>query len=119
MGNDWNLLDPILSATLLRLCVEGYVDAVVGGPPCSTHSLLRFIELGYRGAPRPLRFRGRWAWGRSGLNTGEAKQAREANQLIFLYLSMAEAVCANGGWRLLKHPADQGADPYPYILGYG
>ena len=49
----------------------------------------------------PLRFRVHWAWGRSALNAGEARQVGEASQLVFMYLSMAEAVCANGGWRLL------------------
>ena len=52
-------------------------------------------------------------WGRSDLNAGEAKLIRGASQLIFMYLSMAEAVCANGGWHLLEHPADPGTEPYP------
>ncbi len=60
LGAHWDLLDPLVSATLLRLRSEGFVDFIMGGPPCVTHSVLRFIDLGYAGAPQPLRFRARW-----------------------------------------------------------
>ena len=93
IGETWDLLEPIFASTLLRLCVEGFVDVVMGGPPCSTHSALRFIPLDYPGAPRPLRFRGKMAWGRPDLRPLEHKPLKEANQLIFTYMSMAEAVC--------------------------
>ena len=81
-----------------------------------THSVLRFTELGYSGAPRPLRRRGRHAWGLPSLRPHEAKQVKDVTQLIFTYMGITEAVCRAGGARLLEAPADPGRDPCPSHL---
>ncbi len=55
LANDpeWDLTSPSTFDKLRELVVEGLIDAVLGGPPCSTWSRLRFRP----GGPRPLRFR--------------------------------------------------------------
>ena len=58
----WDLSLPATFAALASLAEQGYIDILIGGPPCSTWSRARFNKsiLG----PRPLRFRGAQSWGR-------------------------------------------------------
>ena len=93
--------------------------SLVGRRATHTHSVLRFWDLGYVGAPRPLGFSARTEWGRPDLNKADAKQVKYVSQLIFTQLAIAEAVVLNGGIRLLEAPADPGAGPYPSPLATG
>ena len=41
----WDLTIPATFHSIMMLCTEGLIDAVIGGPPCSTISRVRFREL--------------------------------------------------------------------------
>ena len=69
----------------LKLASEGYIDAVIGGPPCHTHSVLRFIDLGCAGAPRPLRARRRYAWG-AAQSHDEGGQAGQGCEPAYIHM---------------------------------
>ena len=87
---------------------QGLLDGILGGPPCSTWSRLRFLPDG----PRPLRLR--WSlWGIKGLTSAEHQRITEANILLVNFLSLAEALSVRGGLCLLEHPSDPEEDPYP------
>ena len=85
----WDLGNAQTFARLYQLCIEGLVDIIVGGPPCSTSSRARhnYIE----GGPRPLRFRD-CPWGRSDLTPVEAHKVAIANTLWVNFMSLCEAV---------------------------
>ena len=95
-------------AALAELCEDGMVDAVIGGPPCSTFSRARHRP----GGPRPVRLRGRWIWGLPGLADWEKRRVEEANVLIFNLMTLAEACHRCGGSFLFEHPQDPGREPY-------
>ncbi len=48
----WDLLDPAVLEVLLHLADEGCIDGVLGGPSCSTWSVLRFAPVGRRRCAR-------------------------------------------------------------------
>ena len=64
---------------LLEFIHLGWIDFVVGSPPCSTWSRARFLPNG----PRPLRFRGPAERGRKNLWEHEEARVDEANLLFF------------------------------------
>ena len=107
----WDLAAPETLASLMMLCEEGLIDIVLGGPPCSTWSKLRFLP----GGPPPLRLRGEHVWGLPNLTASQKARVREGNVLMVNFLALAEAVSSRGGGHLLEHPADPGGDPYPSI----
>ena len=97
---------------MLEAINGGLVDFILGGPPCSTWSVLRFLA----GGPRPLRFRNGQEWGRVDLTERERESVESANVLLLNFLALCEQVRACGGSCLLEHPADPGCDPYPSIF---
>ena len=108
---EWDLTNPITFAKLYRLCDEGLIDIIFGGPPCSTVTRARFLP----GGPPPLRFR--WCvWGKPDLKGWELSRVKEANQLWINFMSLSQVVASKGGSYGLEHPADPGCDPYPSIF---
>ena len=111
---NWDLSDPHTFHALHEAVLQGYIDAVVGGPPCSTWSRLRFRP----GGPRPLRFR--WQpWGRSDATAHERDRLVEGNVLIVNFMALCESVAVRGGLYLWEHPDDPGCDPYPSVWATG
>ena len=99
-----NLMQADAQAYWLKAINDGFVIALLGGPPCETWSMARGRAIEGRRGPRVLRTTD-WPWGRPlGL--------RELHQLIFgtsLLLYMLEAfvlVTLGGGVALLEHPAE-------------
>ena len=88
------------------LVKEGMIDVVLGCPPCSTWSRARFRP----GGPRPLRRRGRYAWGlpREKLSEAEGRRLDEGNRLMLNHLALCSGVHERGGAWLLEHPEDPG-----------
>ncbi len=94
---DW---DVTLAPTFHKLRVlaeEALLDAVLGGPPCSSWSRLRFRPNG----PRPLRFD--WClWGRPDLKVHETPRVLEANRCVI------KALFADGTERRSGRPRSFG-----------
>ena len=103
--------DPQSFASLSELVEEGAVDGTGGGSPCNTWSRLRFLP----GGPRPLRMRGKWAWGLPDLTPTERERVNEGNVLAVNFITLCEKVSARGGVHLQEHPDDPGEDPYPSL----
>ena len=110
-----NVLDERVYAAAISLCSTGKVDAVVGGPPCATNSILR--ERGAEGGnsnsdggPRPIR--GRTGLLRFGLPTNspeEQKKVEEHTILITRFLTLhhvAEEANPKGALCALENPDD-------------
>ena len=110
-----NILDERVYAAAAALCGTGKVDAVLGGPPCSTNSLLRERGVasplgGSDGGPRPVR--GRTGMLRFGLPSNtpeEQKKVEEQTILVTRFLTLhhiadffnpSKALCA------LENPQD-------------
>eukprot|EP00972_Heterocapsa_arctica_P093859 13844199-Heterocapsa_arctica.AAC.1 len=89
LGNhaSWDLENPHTFEKLHALIAEGLVDFIMGGPPCSTWSRMRFLP----GGPRPVRLRDE-AWGKTGLSWAERMRVVEANVLMLNVLSLSDAL---------------------------
>ncbi|CAE7462480.1 unnamed protein product [Symbiodinium microadriaticum] len=90
----WDVAQPETFHEIMRM-LEGYVDIIVGGPPCSTVSRARHR--------------------RGGLTTAESGRLREANRLWLHFMMACEKVSARGGCHLFEHPQDPGVEPFPSI----
>ena len=112
MDSRWDLSVPATFMALMLLAEEGLIDLVLGGPPCSTWSKVRFLP----GGPPPLRLRGSFVWGLPGLTAHQQNRVREGNVLMVNFLAICEAVSLRGGGHLLEHPADPGCAPYLSVL---
>ena len=85
------LSDHAVYRGLLRVALEGKINAIVGGPNCRTRSLLRHIPIpGQPSAPRPIR---RWGGEEFGIHdaTEEEKQKLHEDDVLmwrfwFLYM---------------------------------
>ena len=110
-----NLLDERVYAAALALCGTGKVDAVIGGPPCCTNSVLRErgaegIDGGADGGPRPVR--GRTGLLRFGLPTNtisEQHQVEEHTVLVTRFLTLhhvADEANAKGAMCAMENPDD-------------
>ncbi|CAK0903818.1 unnamed protein product, partial [Prorocentrum cordatum] len=108
----WDLANPSTFSALMELCEGGWVDIVLGGPPCSTWSRARYNR--HRPGPPPVRSR-RCPWGLSGLRDWEAARVAESNTLTLNLLALCEACGQSGGAFLIEHPEDPGRAPYPSI----
>ena len=106
----WDLTNYETFHELYEMSVTGLLDAVVGGPPCSTWSRLRFLA----GGPRPLRFRDS-PWGRRDATAVEHDRLTEGNLCMINFMALCEAVAVRGGLYLQEHPEDPGEDPFPSI----
>ncbi|CAK0808808.1 unnamed protein product [Prorocentrum cordatum] len=111
----WDLTLPETFQKLWGLVVLGHIDAILGGPPCSTWSRARFVKL--LGGPRPLRFRGKYGCGRpeAELTGPERARVQESNVLSLNFLALCEGVSSRGGVHIHEHPEDPGEEPYPSI----
>ena len=94
----------------------GFIDGIAAGPPCCTFSRLRSNRLGYVGAPRPLRFRGKYAWGRPDLSDCERRRVTNANKLTFTTLALCEEVVRQGGVHFIEQPRDPRENPFPSLF---
>ena len=109
----WDLSLPATFHKLLSLAEQGFIDILIGGPPCATVSAARFNTSSP--GPRPVRFRDEF-WGRKGLSQHEHSRVVEANTLYINFLALLEAVGSRGGGFLLEQPEDRGRAPYPSLL---
>lgn len=91
----WDLAHAATFAILMSLAEGGFIDIILGGPPCGTWSRARFNRA-IQG-PRPLRFRGSQCWGRSDLTAAEKARVSEANILMIHFLTLCEVVAKLGG----------------------
>ena len=107
---EWDLSAKDLFEELMQLAEGGYLDAVLGGPPCGTFSRLRWLP-NFPGL-RPLRIRGDWNWGLPNLMPHEKNRVLEANTLVFFMMSLCEAVANKDGVFLIEHPQDPGHYPW-------
>ncbi|CAK0885210.1 unnamed protein product, partial [Prorocentrum cordatum] len=108
----WDLANPSTFSALMELCEGGWVDIVLGGPPCSTWSRARYNRR--RPGPPPVRSR-LCPWGLPGLRAWEAARVAESNTLTLNLLALCEACGQSGGAFLIVHPEDPGPAPYPSI----
>ncbi|CAK0898424.1 unnamed protein product, partial [Prorocentrum cordatum] len=108
----WDLASPPTFSALMELCEGGWVDVVLGGPPCSTWSRARYNRR--RPGPPPVRSR-RCPWGLPGLRAWEAARVAESNTLTLNLLALCEACGQSDGAFLIEHPEDPGQAPYPPI----
>ena len=69
-----------LFSTLLRLALDGCVDAVVGGPNCRTRSVLRYFDR--PGYPKPCRST-TYPWGYNDLSDDERKKVNDDDVMMF------------------------------------
>ena len=108
----WNVADAKVMHTIMTVVEEGCIDIALAAPPCSTWSRLRFLPNG----PRPIRFRGKWCWGRPDATPSEKEHLRLANCLIVNSMTICEGTSLRGGAHLLEHPKDPNEDPMPSIF---
>ncbi|CAK0804568.1 unnamed protein product, partial [Prorocentrum cordatum] len=108
----WDLANPATFSALVELCEGGWVDIVLGGPPCSTWSRARYSRR-QPGTP-PVRSR-LCPWGLPGLSAWEAERVAESSTLTLNLLALCEACGQSGGAFLIEHPEDPGREPYPSI----
>ena len=113
----WDLADPLTIHQLMVLAKGGFIDIILGGPPCATWSRARFLPMrGGSWGPRPLRWRtDDEIWGRCDLWPSVQARVTEANVLMVNFLALCEAVSLRGGGHLCEHPEDPGMDPYPSV----
>ena len=109
---DGDLANAKTFPTLLSLSEQGFIDVWGGGPPRSTVSAARFLDL--PGGPRPVRARESF-WGLRNLTTVEQKRVAESNQCYVNFMALCEAVSSRGGAHFLEHPMDRGQDPFPSL----
>ena len=82
-GQEHDMIDGPLYASLLRAALDGYILGVVGGPNCRTRSVLRHYPLP-AGRPRPVRGVTPEDWfGLPGLDEEEKKQVWEDDVLLY------------------------------------
>ena len=117
-----NLMDDSTCAFLQSLALTGKLAAVLGGPPCRTYSLSRYMPPCM---PRPVRGRSlETQWGFEYLNPSEREAAQVDGVLMFrmiwLYL-IAEAVAEELGkpqpFMGLGHPRDPESWAQPEEMG--
>jgi len=111
-NSEWDLGNPHTIQLLLEMISTGLLDILIGGPPCATWSRVRFVP----GGPRPLRFRGRFAWGRHDLTTTELASVTEANLLMINFLALCTALVKQKGTVVFEHPKDPEEEPMPSIF---
>ena len=99
---DSDLSQPWHFDLLSALIEEGLIDVVLGGPPCSTWSALRWLP----GGPRPLRLRWTMPWGRDSFTMHERPHCALANILALNSLALMDGCSLRGGAHLLEHLAD-------------
>ena len=110
-----NMLDERVYASAAALCGTGKVDAVIGGPPCCTNSILHErgagdVKLGGDGGPRPVR--GRTGLLRFGLPTNtvsEQRQVEEHTILVTRFLTLhhvADEANPRGAMCAMENPDD-------------
>ena len=110
-----NMLDERVYASAVALCGTGKADAVIGGPPCCTNSILREpgagdMKSGWDGGPRPVR--GRTGLLRFGLPTNtvsEQRQVEEHTILVTRFLTLhhvADKANPRGAMCAMENPDD-------------
>ena len=110
-----DILDERVYAATAALCGTGKVDAVIGGPPCCTNSVLRDRGAGNQqsapdGGPRPVRERsGMLRFGLPSNTVEEQKKVDEHSLLIFRFLTihhLADVANPHGTMCAMENPED-------------
>jgi len=100
---DFDLTDDNLVDRLLSMIRSGAIQAIHGGPPCSTWSAARL----HGGGPGPLRSRDQ-PWGISSLTEKDDKKVQSANKMMFAFWILAEEMIKRGLPFTMEHPKDGG-----------
>ena len=86
-----------------RAILAGRVWATIAGPPCSTWSAARFLEL--ENGPRPTRLASQ-PWGIQGLSPKERRDLELASQLMRATIELLFVSCEAGAIFIFEHPAE-------------
>ena len=106
-----NLLSAKFFQNLLTRINRGEVQALLGGPPCSTWSAARHLTPG----PPPLRFRD-CPWGKPSLTPDQWRTVSDANELVFRFVGLCFAVWRASSVCMFEHPRDRGVAPYASVF---
>ena len=97
------LCDQGIYSGLLRCAVEGKLDALIGGPPCRTRSVLRHYDIpGQPDCPRPIRAWGGEEFGIKDATEEEKKKLQEDDLVAWrmMFLFHGGVICEEGK----RHP---------------
>ena len=106
-----DVLDSAFFSGLRQLAYGGHLDALHGGPPCSTWSRVRLAP----GGPPPVRFRAR-PFGLADLSKARRGECRKGSELFLRHLGLHQGVSRIGGSATLEHPADAGRAPFSNVF---
>ena len=115
-----NVLDERVYAAAAALCGTGKVDAVLGGPPCCTNSLLRERGVasphgGSDGGPRPVRGRtGMLRFGLPSNTPDEQRKVEEHTILVTRFLTLHHIADVSNPRRTLC-ALENPQDPMTYL----
>ena len=80
-----NLLDDHIYPSLLRLALDGKIEAVIGGPNCRTRSVLRSYE---GGPPQARSWEENQVWGKHDASLEDLKKVEEDDELMFKMIAI-------------------------------
>ena len=80
-----NLLDNHIYPSLLRLALDGKIEAVIGGPNCRTRSVLRSYE---GGPPQARSWEENQVWGKHDASLEDLKKVEEDDELMFKMIAI-------------------------------
>ena len=89
----------------LEASIRGAIAAIIGGPPCESWSIARYIELC---GPRPIRDGMETLhqiWAKQPVRIRDLRQLHCANQFLLFMLLLAISQAASGMCCILEHPA--------------
>ena len=106
-----NILDPGNFRHYLSLIANGHIVGILAGPPCETWSAARHRLLldSIRKGPRPLRSV-EFPFGMHKRTGKELAQVNVGNLLLTVAFRLFVEMIASGGFALIEHPADAGAN---------
>ena len=113
------LCDQGVYGGLLRTAVEGKLDAVIGGFPCRTRSVLRHYDIpGQPDCPRPIRAWGGEEFGIKDATEEERKKLQEddvmAWRMVFLFIVASYVRKARGIPEEVQFTLEQPSSPKEY-----
>ena len=108
-----DLLKPSTRAFWKDAIRQGFVVALLGGPPCETWSQARERQV-EKNAPRVLRTAA-IPWGKESLSLREMRQLCVGNSLMGFQLQAVVELYCVGGVAFTEHPAKK--IPIRYLLG--
>ena len=107
-GPQFDLGDKEVVDDLVERGMQGRIEQVHSGAPCSTWSAAHFAP----GGPPPLRTR-EHPWGIPGLPVRDRFHVESHSRLLRGSWEVLKGVATGGGSALNEHPSDRGRPPYP------